>query len=221
MGSEKESSVVAGDHALGPPIAAPDLVLQRSVWVGPFAVDERVAVKEACDVLKPPSSVSKIVRGKSVAVADRLDCPAAGAAPDPLVAVKLCHGAQEFDAAFDFRKSIDDRFDGKGIGANVGAPAQELNDVSTVAQKDVLCAIDRLQKRPLRREIAERENAPKTGIAYRADVGSHDSGEIFRPPEDVCVKAVVSGIGEKNRAPTPRRADIFVAPDTTWSRPQG
>lgn len=218
MGLEKQTAVSAGDHSLGPPIASPNLVLQRAVRIRPLPVDEFVAVEEAGDASKSPSSLTEVVGCEGITMPNGFDGPAARATSDPLAAVQSRHGAKKLDAVFDLGETVDDELDRERIGADVFSSAKHLNDVPAVAEEDVLGAVNGLEERPPGREIAERQHAAEARIVDRAGMSTDDTGEVVRSPKHIGVESVVSWIGEKNRVPRLRRGDVVAGPDTTWSR---
>lgn len=202
----EQRPIVTVDHPRAALVAPNRPVLERHVRVGPFLIDQFVAVNEPRDILEFPMSPPQIDGNERIAVAHSLDRPAAGAATNSTLAINVRYRFKEPQAALNFRKLIYHRFDGEWVRPKIAASAQHLDHMAPVAQQKVLLAVHSLQKRAPTLQVAQRDDAAKTGVATGANISPQNACEVFRSPENVGLKAAFRRINEKYKGPRPRRA---------------
>ena len=202
----KQRPIVTVDHPRAALVAPNRPVFERHVRVGPFPVDQFVAVDEPRDILEFPMSPPQIDGDERIAVAHSLDRPAAGAATNSTLAIDVRHRFKKPQAALNFWKLIHHQFDGEWVRPKIGASAQHLDHMALIAQQKVLRAIHRLQKRAPTPQVAQRDDAAETGVATGANISPQNACEVFRSPENLGLKAAFRRINEKYKGPRSRRA---------------
>ena len=132
-------------------------------------------MKEAGDLLKGPALPPQIDGEERIAVTGRLDAPLLQAIAAPRLAIEARQGSEKPQPALKLRKPVDDELEGKGVRAQIRAPAEQLNHPAAIPQQEMLRPIDRLQQGAPAWQIAKREKAAKTGGFALAHIGGQNA----------------------------------------------
>nr|WP_299410356.1 hypothetical protein [uncultured Roseobacter sp.] len=204
-GSGQELTVAAVNIAKTAFVAADRSIFERRIGIGPFFINQLITVNDARNVLIEPVSPPQIHGDEGITMAYGFYGPPAGSAANPFGAIKIRHGFEQAQTAFDLGEPIHNKLNGERVGTNFNTATKHLSDMPLVSQQKVLQAVHGLQQCPSRGKIAECDDTAKARLIYRPHIGANDPNETLRVPKDRRIHSVLVWIGERCEGPTPPR----------------